>query len=84
MFVRGPEEREPDTTYRRRHEPEELLDAYLACLLYTSKEIGAAILKAVYVVDARSDTLYNYLYEAGEYGVEVYGSFIRSYPPCDA
>ncbi len=30
VFVRGPEEREPDTTYRRRHEPEELLDAYLA------------------------------------------------------
>ncbi len=51
---------------------------------FAPKEIGAAILKAVYVVDARSDTLYNYLYEAGEYGVEVYGSFIRSYPPCDA
>ncbi len=30
LFVRVPEEREPDTTYRRRHAPAELLDAFLA------------------------------------------------------
>lgn len=30
LFVREPEEVEPDLTYRRTHKPEEMLDAYLA------------------------------------------------------
>ena len=30
LFVREPEEVEPDLTYRRAHKPEEMLDAYLA------------------------------------------------------
>ncbi len=50
---------------------------------YAPHDTGRGILKAVYVIDARHDTLYSYLKTAGEYGVEVYGSYIKSYPPRD-
>ena len=48
---------------------------------YAPNDVGTGILKAVYVSDARNDTLYNYLKAAGEYGVEVISYRTKSYPP---